>query len=86
MFGLRKHMHFSHEVLGSSWDEEQGKWIVKIAQTNPDGSRRVFEDSCDLLLQCSGVLSRPKWPNIEGLEDFKGRVSSHDNPACLWIY
>ncbi|EXJ86699.1 hypothetical protein A1O3_03652 [Capronia epimyces CBS 606.96] len=74
VFGLRKYMHFNHRVLGSYWNEKEGKWTVKIAQTRPDGTEHEFEDTCDLLLQCTGVLSRPKLPKIEGLNTFKGKV------------
>ncbi len=75
VFGLRKYIHFNAKIAGSYWDEESGKWTVQIAETLPDGQVREFEDTCDVLLQCTGVLSRPKMPNIEGLETFKGKAS-----------
>lgn len=74
VFGLRRYMDFNSEVIGSYWDEEKGKWTVTIVQTWPDGMKKEFKDTCDLLLQNTGVLSHPKWPNIEGMSQFKGKV------------
>ncbi|RAL65936.1 hypothetical protein DID88_005597 [Monilinia fructigena] len=35
---------------------------------------RVFEETCDLLLHATGILNNFKWPDIKGIEKFKGRV------------
>lgn len=86
VFDLQKYMHFNSEVIGSYWDEEKGKWTVKIVQTRPDGTKVEFQDTCDLLLQATGVLSHPKWPNIEGLSECKGKVSSGTAILPLEIY
>lgn len=68
-------MTFNTEVLGCWWQEEQGQWKVKLRQTQPGGQSREFEDTCDLLLHATGILNNFKWPDIEGIEKFKGRVS-----------
>jgi cation diffusion facilitator CzcD-associated flavoprotein CzcO len=74
-FGLRKYMNFNTEVVESRWDEDRGKWTVKIKKTIP-GSDIVeeFEDECDLLLYATGILNDFKWPKIEGIETFKGKI------------
>ncbi|KAI0716074.1 hypothetical protein C8Q72DRAFT_867679 [Fomitopsis betulina] len=33
-----------------------------------------FEDTADLLFTCVGLLSRWKWPEIDGLEEFEGKL------------
>ena len=73
-FGLNKYMQFESEVLGAQWNEQAGKWTVQIRQNLNDGSTKTFEDTCDLLLQCTGTLGFPKLPNIPGLDKFKGKV------------
>ncbi|KAI9733512.1 MAG: hypothetical protein M1818_007260 [Claussenomyces sp. TS43310] len=73
-FSLKKYMNFESEVLGAQWNEQDGKWIVRILQKQNDGSMREIQDTCDLLLQCTGVLSFPKFPNVPGLQTFKGKV------------
>ncbi|KAA8569390.1 hypothetical protein EYC84_001035 [Monilinia fructicola] len=60
-------------TIGCFWDEEAGKWTVKIKQTSESGER-VFEETCDLLLHATGILNNFKWPDIKGIEKFKGKV------------
>ncbi len=68
-------MTFKTEVIGCYWQAEQGQWQVKLRQTQPGGQSREFEDTCDLLLHATGILNNFKWPDVEGIEKFKGRVS-----------
>lgn len=67
-------MTFNTEVVGCYWQQETGEWLVKLKQTNPDGSTRLFEDRCHVLLHGTGILNNYKWPDIEGLDKFKGRI------------
>ena len=39
-----------------------------------DGSSTDFSDECDVLLHATGVLDKFKWPKIEGLDIFKGKL------------
>lgn len=73
-FGLENYMNFNSEVIGAQWHEQIGKWTVQIRQKLPDGTVKEFEDSCDLLLQCTGLLGFPKLPKVPGLDRFKGKV------------
>ncbi|KAF2237898.1 FAD/NAD(P)-binding domain-containing protein [Viridothelium virens] len=70
-FGLRKYMTFNAEVTGCYWQEEKGKWKVKLRDT-VTGEQR--EDECDVLLHAAGLLNSFKWPQVEGIESFKGRL------------
>lgn len=74
MWGLRKYMRFNHEVVGCYWQQETGEWLVKIKETKADGSTRLFDDRCHFLLHGTGILNNYKWPNIEGMDKFKGRI------------
>jgi cation diffusion facilitator CzcD-associated flavoprotein CzcO len=68
-------MNFNTEVTESRWDESRGKWTVKIKRTMPGSDvAEEFEDECDLLLYATGILNDFKWPNIEGIEKFKGKI------------
>lgn len=68
-------MTFQTEVIGCYWQEETSEWLVKLKQTLPDGSVKFFEDRCHLLLKGTGLLNSYKYPDIEGIEKFKGKVS-----------
>ncbi|KAJ9636220.1 hypothetical protein H2204_005492, partial [Knufia peltigerae] len=37
VFDLRKYMRFKSRITGSHWNEETGKWTVRILRTGPDG-------------------------------------------------
>lgn len=68
-------MHFNSEIVGAYWQDDTGEWLVKIKQTQPDGSEKTLEEKCHLLLYGTGILNNYKWPNIEGMKNFKGKVS-----------
>jgi hydroxyversicolorone monooxygenase len=67
-------MNFNTEVTGCYWQGEQGKWKVRLRQATSSGGIRQFDDYCDLLLSATGLLNNWKWPDIEGLDSFKGRI------------
>lgn len=82
-FELRQYIHLNHQVAGCFWDEERGKWKVKIQIVEPKvdwSSReplsviREFWDEGDVVLHATGILNRWSFPNIPGWESFKGRV------------
>jgi cation diffusion facilitator CzcD-associated flavoprotein CzcO len=65
-YDLRRHMVFGRSVSSAVWDEDAQRWHVSTS----DGS--VF--SGRYLLTATGFLSQPRLPEIEGIEDFAGRV------------
>jgi cation diffusion facilitator CzcD-associated flavoprotein CzcO len=75
VWGLRKYMTFSSEVVGCYWQQETGEWLVKIKQTNDTtGESKVIEDRCHLLLHGTGILNNFKWPKLPGMDTFKGKI------------
>lgn len=77
-FHLRNYVTFNAKVTSCRWDAEVGKWIVKYQKT-VDGETQNLEETCDILLHATGILNRLKWPQIGGLEQFKGKVSNAIN-------
>jgi cation diffusion facilitator CzcD-associated flavoprotein CzcO len=73
VFELRKYMNFNSQVTEARWNEDKGRWVVKMERTKADGSTEEFEDEGDLLLYGTGILNDFKWPSIEGIESFKGK-------------
>ena len=76
-------MTFRTEVIGCYWQQEKGEWLVKLKQTQANGSTREFEDTGHIVLLGSGILNNFKWPEIKGLEKFKGRVYLDTNPESF---
>lgn len=51
---MHKFVKLSHTVEGAWWNEETGKWKIKVQPNgNPDGE---FYDEGDILINGSGVL------------------------------
>lgn len=63
------------KVISASWDDIQGKWTVELERK--DGS--TFIDTCNILINGSGVLTKWKWPDIPGVHDFKGVLAHSAN-------
>ncbi|KAK5726792.1 hypothetical protein LTR15_002681 [Elasticomyces elasticus] len=74
VFGLRKCMRFNTEVLGLYWQDVEGKWLVKLRTTTPEGQTVESEDTCDIVLYHKGGLNTPKMPKLPGLDTFRGQV------------
>jgi cation diffusion facilitator CzcD-associated flavoprotein CzcO len=73
--GLLKYMKLQHKVVSASWDSEKGEWAVEVEAA--DGTR--FRDTCDFLVNGTGLLNAWKWPKINGLESFRGTLAHSAN-------
>ncbi|KAK5106036.1 hypothetical protein LTS08_000152 [Lithohypha guttulata] len=62
-------------VVGATWDQLSGKWEVELQRK--DGT--TFTDTCNVLINGSGVLTKWKWPAIQGLHEFKGVLAHSAN-------
>ncbi|GAD92007.1 flavin-binding monooxygenase-like family protein [Paecilomyces variotii No. 5] len=70
-YGVYEHAKFEHQVVGAKWDEEQGRWTVNIKNLQ---TGEVIEDTAEVVINCSGALNNWKWPDIPGLDTFKGTL------------
>ncbi len=61
-FGVLPHVRFRTEVLSATWDG--GAWQLALS----DGTTH----EADVLVAACGQLSRPKRPDLPGLDDFAG--------------
>ncbi|CAK7206931.1 hypothetical protein SEUCBS139899_009738 [Sporothrix eucalyptigena] len=69
-YELMQYIRLKHTITGAEWVEEDGKWRVTV--TGPDG--QTVEEICDIFINGGGVLNKFRYPNIEGLESFKGKL------------
>ncbi|CAK7217039.1 hypothetical protein SCUCBS95973_003016 [Sporothrix curviconia] len=67
-------MHFNCKIVGAYWQDETGEWLVKIEETLPNGTKRLFEDRCHMFLHGTGALNNYKWPSLKGMDKFKGKI------------
>jgi cation diffusion facilitator CzcD-associated flavoprotein CzcO len=75
-FGLYKHVRFNTTVEQAQWDENEQKWKTTVRVTG--GKDAEFRDSytitSDFLVSAVGQLNFPSYPNIPGMDDFKGKL------------
>ncbi|KIW95808.1 uncharacterized protein Z519_02872 [Cladophialophora bantiana CBS 173.52] len=69
-FDLHRFVKLKHRVCQANWNDDSGKWVFKVQR--PDGS--TFTDEADIFLNTSGALNVWKYPNIPGLQTFKGNL------------
>lgn len=70
-FDVRGNIRFGTEVQAMVWDDSAKTWAMTI-RTASDTQTEHF----NAVISCVGFLSRPKLPDIEGIESFKG-ISCH---------
>ncbi|KAH9893936.1 FAD/NAD-P-binding domain-containing protein [Cubamyces lactineus] len=74
-YKLMRYIKLQHEVVHAQYDAASALWHVRIRRPNPEtGVSEEIEDSAQVLVTAIGSLSRWKWPDIEGLHDFKGEL------------
>jgi len=69
-YDVRKHISLETEVTEAKWDPSSKRWKLRIE--NSDGSKEML--SANVVISCSGLFTTPKLPDIEGIEQFKGKT------------
>lgn len=71
-FGATRFIKTRHKLLSSVWDEGAKKWTVEVQRTD---TGEVFrEDDIDVVIAARGLLNEPSWPDVPGLDRFKGKI------------
>ncbi|CAJ0547023.1 Ff.00g016500.m01.CDS01 [Fusarium sp. VM40] len=70
-YNIRNNIRFETKCIGARWDEETKKWYVQVKNLK---TGIESEDSADVLVTGEGVLNEWKWPDIAGIDSFKGTL------------
>jgi cation diffusion facilitator CzcD-associated flavoprotein CzcO len=62
-------IHLNTRVVRADWSEHTGTYLLQIER---DG--KIVCDQCDILINGTGNLSKWKWPDVSGLDSFKGSL------------
>jgi cation diffusion facilitator CzcD-associated flavoprotein CzcO len=65
-YGVLEHIRFGSEIAGADFDQETGRWRIRLS----DGT----EQRARFLVAATGQLSLPADPRFPGLDDFPGKV------------
>ncbi|KAL2161432.1 hypothetical protein VTH06DRAFT_7993 [Thermothelomyces fergusii] len=69
--GMRDSVKTLHEVVRARWDEGDGRWELVVRNLE---SGEEFSDHADFLINGSGILNDWKWPDVDGLDTYQGRL------------
>ena len=67
--GSRKYMKLNTKVVKCRWDDEDSVWHITL-QDQRTGEQ--WQDWAHCFINGTGILNSWKWPEIDGLHDFKG--------------
>jgi len=73
---IAKYIRLRHRLEHVEWDDAAGLWRFRVRDLGKDV---VFEDSAEFFVNAGGVLNKWKWPEIPGLQDFKGKLMHSAN-------
>jgi cation diffusion facilitator CzcD-associated flavoprotein CzcO len=73
---INKYIRLQHSIEHVEWDSSAGVWRLKVRNLVKD---EVIEDSAEFFINAGGVLNNWKWPDIPGLQDFKGKLMHSAN-------
>ncbi|KAK4937228.1 hypothetical protein LTR10_022060 [Elasticomyces elasticus] len=66
-YRLERFMKFNSKVEEAVWNNDCSRWSVKI-----EGGQR---HESEILVNACGILNNPNWPELRGLDAFKGVVA-----------
>ncbi|RMZ67005.1 flavin-binding monooxygenase [Pyrenophora seminiperda CCB06] len=75
-YNLYKYIRFNTAVDAATWDDAKKRWKVDVRVTGGKDAEFTLEYSieCDFLISAVGQLNKPYVPDIEGMQDFKGKI------------
>ncbi|KAF4969353.1 hypothetical protein FSARC_3428 [Fusarium sarcochroum] len=68
-YSVREKVRFEQKCTGARWSETTNKWFVQLKDLI---TGLEYQDSADVLVTGEGVLNEWKWPDIAGIDSFKG--------------
>lgn len=68
-YGSRKYMKLNTKVVECRWIEERSIWEITVEDQI---TKETWKDWAHCVVNGTGILNNWKWPEIEGLHDFKG--------------
>ncbi|KAH7112141.1 flavin-binding monooxygenase-like protein [Dendryphion nanum] len=75
-YQLYKYIRFNTSVSAATWDSSASKWRVDVKVTGAKDAEftPAYTIETDFLISAVGQLNQPYYPDIEGLENFKGKI------------
>lgn len=68
---INKYIKLQHQINHVEWDERAGQWVLKVKNLV---TGEELEDRAEYFINAGGVLNKVKFPDIEGIHNFKGKL------------
>ncbi|CAK7232829.1 hypothetical protein SBRCBS47491_008401 [Sporothrix bragantina] len=68
---LWQYISVRQQVTRASWNDGTGEWTVDVLDVD---TNTTTQHVCDIFVNASGILNNWRWPDIAGLQDFKGTL------------
>ncbi|KAJ9132078.1 putative Monooxygenase [Pleurostoma richardsiae] len=79
-------IRYSSKVIGATWDGEQGVWSIEVEISDAQGRISTQKTSAEVVISATGILNNWKWPDIEGLSAFEGKLVHSADWDMSWNY
>lgn len=66
-----RYIKLNTKVIEGCWNDDKGIWDITLENVK---TGEQFQDWAHVFVNGTGILNTWKWPNIEGLHDFKGPI------------
>jgi cation diffusion facilitator CzcD-associated flavoprotein CzcO len=70
-YHARDYIRFDVEIQSANWDDPSGKWHVQCKDLK---TGEEWTDKAEVLINSTGLLSQPRYPKLEGIEEYNGLV------------
>ncbi|KAH8684375.1 hypothetical protein BGZ60DRAFT_397427 [Tricladium varicosporioides] len=67
-FKVLDHVRLNSRIVSAKWNVERSKWVLEVSC---EGEKPKKVEG-DVFVNAAGILNQWKWPNIPGLDTFKG--------------
>ena len=71
-YGITPLVRFKREVVAASYDVNAANWTVTFVDSSTGAGQAAHTETVDILITAVGQLSRPRLPDIKGVETFQG--------------
>ncbi|KAL2823959.1 hypothetical protein BJY01DRAFT_256552 [Aspergillus pseudoustus] len=85
-YNLYPHIRFNTTVKEARWDDATRQWKVQVSVSGVKTSefQSAYELTANILISGVGQLNLPRWPDLPGIDDFKGK--SMHSARWDWTY
>ncbi|RAO68983.1 uncharacterized protein BHQ10_004995 [Talaromyces amestolkiae] len=85
-YRVAEKIKYNSKVVSATWNNKKGVWLVITMQNKSSGESEVRETEAEIVISAVGILNNWKWPEIEGLELFEGKLLHSANWDTTWDY